>query len=119
MSHPTATCPARVLSRSCSTSIRISTTVLATASAMPKTMPAALSQPKARAMAQPATVATALCATAPGTAIRQTRSSSCGWKCMPTLNISRMTPISAICVARFASATKPGVNGPTTMPASM
>ena len=57
---------------------RISTTVLATASAMPNTMPAAWLQPNARAIAQPATVATALCATAPGTAIRQTRSSSCG-----------------------------------------
>ena len=46
-------------------------------------------------------------------------SNSCGWKCMPTPNISRITPISASCWARSASATKPGVNGPTTIPASM
>ena len=72
-------------------------------------MPAAWLQPNARAIAQPATAATALCATAPGTAMRQTRSSSCGWKCSPTPNMSRITPISAICEARPASATKPGV----------
>ncbi len=39
-------------------------------------------------------------------------------KCRPTPNISRMTPISASSLARFWSATKPGVNGPTATPAS-
>ena len=78
ISQPTATWPSRVLRRSCATSMRISTTVLATASAMPNTIPAAWLQPNARAIPQPATAATALCATAPGTAMRQTRISSCG-----------------------------------------
>src|SRR3981189_1735293 len=33
--------------------------------------------------------------------------------CMPTPNMSKMTPISASCGASLASATKPGVNIPT------
>ena len=54
----------------------------------------------------------------PGTAILRTASRSASEKCRPTPNISRMTPISASWAARPASATKPGVNGPTAMPAS-
>ena len=39
-------------------------------------------------------------------------------KCSPTPNISRMTPTSASWLAMFWSATKPGVNGPMTIPAT-
>ena len=60
-----------------------------------------------RAMPRP--VATALCAIAPGTATRQTATSSSMWNCMPTPNISRMMPTSASCSAMWRSATKPGV----------
>ena len=62
---------------------------------------------------QPSTVATAICAMAPGTAMARTDSRSFSEKCRPTPNISRMTPISASSVASDWSATKPGVNGPT------
>jgi hypothetical protein len=99
--------------------MRMSTTVLATASAMPKTMPAVWLHPSQRAAAQPATPATALCTIAPGTAMRQTPNSCCGWKCRPTPKSRRITPISAICDANCVSATKPGVYGPTMMPATM
>ena len=57
------------------------------------------SHPNARASSAPSTVATALCATAPGIATRRTASSSSTWNCRPTPNISRMTPISASCSA--------------------
>ena len=63
----------------------------------------------ARASTAPRTVATTLCAIAPGTATPRTASSSSRWNCRPTPNISRMTPISASCSASDASATKPGV----------
>ena len=63
-------CPAGVCRSLLSASTRISTTVLATDSAMPKTSPADQPQPKACASSAPSTVATALCTTAPGTATR-------------------------------------------------
>ena len=63
-------------------------------------------------------VATAICTTAPGTAMAFTDSKSFIEKCRPTPNISRITPISASSLARPWSATKPGVNGPTATPAS-
>ena len=66
----------------------------------------------------PISVATAICPIAPGTATFFTESRSRSEKCRPTPNISRMTPISASSVARFALATKPGVKGPMTTPAS-
>ena len=75
-------------------------------------------QPHQRARPAPIAVATAICATAPGSAIARTRSSVEIEKCRPTPNISRMTPISASSEARLASATKPGVNGPIAMPAT-
>lgn len=59
-----------------------------------------------------------ICTTAPGTAILRTASRSPSEKCRPTPNISSMTPISASWLAMAASATKPGVNGPITTPAS-
>ena len=64
------------------------------------------------ASAQPSSVATAICAIAPGMAMARTDSRSFSEKCMPTPNISRMTPISASSGASDWSATKPGVNGP-------
>ena len=52
-------------------------------------------------------------ARAPGMAMPRTASRSVSEKCRPTPNIRRMTPISASWLARSASATKPGVKGPT------
>ena len=46
------------------------------------------------------------------------RAGPCRWKCSPTPNISRMTPISASWLASRTSPTKPGVCGPITTPAS-
>ena len=57
--------------------------MLATARASPSTMPAPWLQPNARASAQPATAAIAVRAMAPGTTMRQTRSSSCGMEMHP------------------------------------
>lgn len=66
----------------------------------------------------PSAVATIICTTAPGTAIRRTASRSPKEKCRPTPNISSITPISANWLAMAMSATKPGVYGPITTPAS-
>ena len=70
------------------------------------------------AASAPSAVATTICASAPGTAIDLTASRSRSEKCVPTPNISSMTPISASCGARCTSATQPGVCGPRAMPAS-
>lgn len=101
-----------------STSTRVSTTVLATAMAMPKTAPSVQLQPKPRITIMLKPVATALWTIVPGTAIRFTASSSLKWKCSPTPNISRITPISANWGASSVSATNPAVCGPTTIPAT-
>ena len=118
MSQPTATWPWTVASRSRSSSTRIRTTVLATERARPRTMPAGTVQPKAVA------VTTAEAAwrprsgsSAPGHGDPWTASRSLRWKCRPTPNIRRTTPISASCEASAVSATKPGVKGPMRMPA--
>jgi hypothetical protein len=63
-------------------------------------------------------VATPICTMAPGIAMAPTETRSRQEKCSPTANISRMMPISASSVASAASATKPGVKGPTATPAS-
>ena len=63
-------------------------------------------------------VATTICSSAPGTAMRLTASRSFSEKCRPTPSISSITPISASCPARSTSATKPGVAGPISTPAS-
>ena len=63
-------------------------------------------------------VATAICTTAPGSAMVRTVIRSLIEKCRPTPNISRITPISASWPASFWSPTKPGVNGPMAMPAT-
>ena len=55
---------------------RVSTTVLATAMAMPKTAPSAQLQPKPRISSMASPVAAALCPSAPGMAMRLTASSS-------------------------------------------
>ena len=48
----------------------------------------------------PSRVAISIWTTAPGIAIARTDSRSLSEKCMPTPNISRMTPISASSAAR-------------------
>ena len=73
---------------------RSSTTVLATESASPNTMPAPMPQPASQASPTPSAVAKAICTTAPGIAMPRTESRSCSEKCRPTPNISRITPIS-------------------------
>ena len=55
---------------------------------------------------------------APGTATLRTAMSCSTWNCSPTPNIRRTTPTSANCSARCLLATNPGVDGPTTTPAS-
>ena len=47
----------------------------------------------------PSSVATAICTSAPGSAILRTASRSSSEKCRPTPNISSITPISASCAA--------------------
>ncbi len=59
-----------------------------------------------------------ICPIAPGIAMRLTAMRSDTEKCRPTPNMSSITPISASCGASVASATNPGVNGPTAMPAT-
>jgi hypothetical protein len=99
-------------------SARSSTTVLATDSASPNTSAAPGLQPHHIARPPPRSVATAICASAPGSAILRTARRSSREKWRPTPNISSMTPISASCAAMLASATKPGVNGPMITPAN-
>jgi hypothetical protein len=78
---------------------RSSTTVLATDSASPKTMPAPIGQPSHHASPIPSAVALAIWTTAPGMAMPRTESRSSSEKCSPTPNISRMMPISASSLA--------------------
>ena len=118
ISQPTAILPRRVSSRRRSSMARSSTTVLATDSARPNTRPCRVGQPMNQARPQPSTVAVAICTMAPGMAIAFTSSRSSTEKCRPTPNISRITPISDSSMASDGSATKPGVKGPTRMPAS-
>jgi hypothetical protein len=65
----------------------------------------------------PSSVALAICAMAPGTAMRPTDNRSSSEKWRPTPNIRRITPISASSLAKPWSATYPGVNGLIRMPA--
>jgi len=118
MSQPTAIRPCSVSSSLRCSRARNRTTVLATDMASPNTSPAGRSQPQPIARAAPIAVATAICAMAPGRAIRRTRNNVSTEKCRPTPNINRMTPISASSAARLESPTKPGVKGPTATPAT-
>jgi len=97
---------------------RSSTTVEAVASEKPKITPCSGGQPISVATPQPSTVATAIWPMAPGMAMAFTAIRSLSEKCRPTPNISSITPISASWLASAWSATKPGVNGPTTTPAT-
>ncbi len=110
--------PRWVSSRRRSSIARSSTTVLATDSARPNTSPCSVGQPMLQASPQPSRVATAICASAPGIAIHFTSIRSSSEKCRPTPNISSITPSSDNWLASAWSATKPGVNGPTQMPAT-
>ena len=118
ISQPTAMRPCVVSTSRRSCSARSRTTVLATDRARPNTSPASVDQPRNQASAQPSALATMIWTIAPGTAIDFTDSRSLSEKCSPTPNIRRMTPISASSAIRSWSATNPGVNGPTTTPAS-
>jgi hypothetical protein len=83
--------------------------VLATEIASPNTMLAAQLQPNARVTTAPTAVTSTIRPTDPGIATRFTAQSCSRWKWSPTPNIRRITPSSAICSARWRSATKPGV----------
>jgi hypothetical protein len=104
-SQPTAMRPLTDSSWPRDSSARSSTTVLATESARPNTMPDEIFQPHSVASPAPSAVATAICTTAPGRAMRRTDRRSCSEKCNPTPNISSMTPISASWPAISRSAT--------------
>ena len=117
-SQPTAICPLIDLRMPWASSARSSTTVLATDRHSPNTTAAPRAQPHHSASSVPSRVATAICTMAPGTAMRRTAIRSSIEKCSPTPNISSITPISASWPASPMSATKPGVAGPTMMPAS-
>jgi hypothetical protein len=95
ISQPIAIFPRMVLSTRSSSSARSNTTVLATDSASPNTIPSKVGQPSAAANPQPRSVAMAIWTMTPGIAIVFTSSRSSIEKCKPTPNISRMTPISA------------------------
>ena len=94
----------------------MSTTVEAMLTERPSMTPASKDQPKAWASAHPATVPSAICAMAPGTAIPLTSARSSSEKCRPVLNIMNITPTSASWFMASESPMKPGVNGLTTMP---
>ena len=117
-SQPTAMRPSSVASVPRCSSARSSTTVLATESARPKMTPAPKGHPQKCAAPMPSAVATAICASAPGIAMPRTAMRSRSEKCVPTPNMSSITPISASCGARWLSATQPGVYGPRAMPAT-
>lgn len=68
--------------------------MLATDKARPNTSPCINGQPMLHANAQPSSVATTICASAPGTAIHFTSIRSSSEKCRPTPNISSITPSS-------------------------
>ena len=118
ISQPTAILPRLLSSRRRSSIARSSTTVEAVASEKPKISPCSVGQPISAATPQPNKVATTIWPMAPGMAMAFTAIKSLSEKCRPTPNISSITPISASWLARCWSATKPGVNGPTTMPAT-
>jgi hypothetical protein len=117
-SQPIAIRPLTECNTPRASSARSSTTVLATDSEMPKTIPAPMLQPHASAVTAPSAVATPICTTAPGMAMRRTASRSSSEKCSPTPNIISITPISASWPVSSTSATNPGVAGPITMPAT-
>ena len=119
-SQPSAMRPASPDRRPLSSSARVETAVEEMASARPKTGAAAGPSPSARApAAAPISVPAAICASAPGSATRQTASRSRARKCSPTAKSRSATPISASAAVMAGSATKPGVWGPTAMPAAM
>ena len=99
ISQPIAMRPSPDSSRPRASSARSSTTVLATDSASPNTSPAPSDQPHAIATPMASAVARTICARAPGSATARTARRSRNEKCIPTPNMSRMTPISASCGA--------------------
>ncbi len=95
ISQPTAILPFTVRSKPRCSNALINTTVLATERQSPNTRLAPKLQPHANATPIPSAVATTICTSAPGKAMRFTCSKSLNEKCRPTPNISRITPISA------------------------
>ena len=118
MSQPTAMRPLMDSSAPRLSSARSSTTVLATDSESPNTIPPPILHPQSIATPMPIAVATAICTTAPGTAILRTDSRSSSERWSPTPNISSITPISASSRVSSGSAMKPGVAGPSSAPAA-
>ena len=117
-SQPTMMRPFWALSSPRASKALSATTVLATDRHKPNSTDSGYVQPQAWPATVPISVATVICTSAPGTAMRRTCIRSPIEKCMPTPNISSITPISASCPARPTSPTNPGVNGPMQTPAS-
>lgn len=116
MSHPVATRPPWLWYRPASVRFLMRTTVDAMLTERPSMMPASGVHPNACASAYPATVPTAICKIAPGTAMPLTSKRSLSEKCRPVLNIMNMTPTSDSWFMASESPMKPGVNGLTTSP---
>ena len=117
-SQPTAILPRPVSVRRRSCSARITTTVEATDKQRPNTSPWPQGQPKNSPAPMPSPTMPTICRKAPGSTVFFTSRRSRGLKCRPTPNISSTTPISASCRVRCWSIITPGLNGPTTTPAS-
>ena len=115
--RPTAALPVGVSSSLRSSKARNRTTVLATASARPKTRPVPNGQLHTSAITIPHSVPMPMWTKAAGTATRRTARRSATEKCRPTPNIRRITPSSANSLATSWSPTRPGVNGPRATPA--
>ena len=108
-SQPTAILPASESNRPRSINARTSTTVLATESASPSTMPAPRLQPKTVvATMVSAGRQQALDRPRPGSRRSGRPSDPSIEKCIPTPNIRNATPISPSCSAVWTSATWPG-----------
>ena len=92
-----------------------STTVLAHESDSPNINPPAQPQPIHHASPMPSRVATLICTTAPGTAMRRTESRSPVEKCSPRQTSAASRQFRTTAEAMCTSATKPGVAGPIRM----
>ena len=98
--QPTAILPLTESSRPRSPNAFKSTTVLAQDKLKPKIKAEPKLQPHIIDTPTPSKVATAICKTAPGKAMRRTCIKSFSEKCMPTPNMRNMTPSSANWLAR-------------------
>ncbi len=95
------------------------TTVDATAIAPPMNSASSSSQPISSPVAVPMAMVMATCTGVPARIRAPTERSSPMLNWRPMLNMRSATPMSASASTSSRSATKPGVKGPTTMPAAM